>query len=176
MAQALGVRLLAADGSPLGWGGGELGKLAKVDVSQIDPRISACEITVATDVSNPLYGDNGCAAVYGPQKGCNEQDIAHLDSNMRRYARILSEQLGKDIAAVPGAGAAGGLGAGLLAFCGATLKSGIDTVLDAMDFDKHVSDADMVITGEGRIDFQSAFGKVPVGVSRRVKRLRMYRS
>ena len=169
MAQALGVRLFAADGSSLGRGGGELGKLAKVDVSQIDPRISACEITVATDVSNPLYGDNGCAAVYGPQKGCNEQDVALLDSNMRHYARILSEQLGMDIADVPGAGAAGGLGAGLLAFCGATLKSGIDTVLDAMDFDKHVSDADMVITGEGRIDFQSAFGKVPVGVSRRVK-------
>lgn len=169
MAQALGVRLLADDGSLLGRGGGELGRLANVDVSHMDSRISACEITVATDVSNPLYGDNGCAAVYGPQKGCSEQDVALLDSNMRHYAHILREQLGKDIAAVPGSGAAGGLGAGLLAFCGATLKSGINTVLDAMDFDKHALDADMVITGEGRIDFQSAFGKVPVGVSRRVK-------
>ena len=169
MAQALGVRLLDADGRELGRGGGELGRLASVDVSKLDPRIAACEITVATDVSNPLYGENGCAAVYGPQKGCNAQDVALLDSNMRHYARILREQLNKDVATIPGVGAAGGLGAGLMAFCDATLKSGVDTVLDAVGFDKHVLDADLVITGEGRIDFQSAFGKVPVGVSKRAK-------
>lgn len=169
MAQALGVRLLNADGRELGRGGGALDRLASIDVSQMDPRIAACGIIVATDVSNPLYGESGCAAVYGPQKGCDGQDVAALDSNMRHYARILQEQLGKDVAPVPGAGAAGGLGAGLLAFCGATLKSGVDTVLDAVNFDQHVLDADLVITGEGRIDFQSAFGKLPVGVAKRAK-------
>ncbi len=169
MAQALGVRLLDVDGRELGRGGGELKRLASIDVSQMDPRIAACEITVATDVSNPLYGESGCAAVYGPQKGCDAQDVAALDGNMRHYARILQEQLKKDVALVPGAGAAGGLGAGLLAFCGATLKSGVDTVLDAVEFERHVLDADLVITGEGRIDFQSAFGKLPVGVAKRAK-------
>ena len=169
MAQALGVRLLDADGCELGRGGGELKRLASIDISNIDPRIAACEITVATDVSNPLYGESGCAAVYGPQKGCDAQDVAALDSNMRHYAHILQEQLKKDVALVPGAGAAGGLGAGLLAFCGATLKSGVDTVLDAVAFERHVLDADLVITGEGRIDFQSAFGKLPVGVAKRAK-------
>ena len=169
MAQALGVRLLDADGRELGRGGGELGRLASIDVSQMDARIAACEITVATDVSNPLYGESGCAAVYGPQKGCDAEDVAALDRNMRHYARILQEQLKKDVALVPGAGAAGGLGAGLLAFCGAALKSGVDTVLDAVAFERHVLDADLVITGEGRIDFQSAFGKLPVGVAKRAK-------
>ncbi|MEA4970013.1 MAG: glycerate kinase [Candidatus Pelethousia sp.] len=169
MAQALGVRLRDASGQELGPGGGELGRLAHVDVSGMDPRVAGCEWIVASDVSNPLCGENGCAAVYGPQKGCTPQDVALLDRNLGHYARMLREQLGKDVADIPGAGAAGGLGAGLIAFCGATLKSGVDTVLDAVAFDERVADADLVITGEGRMDYQSAFGKLPVGVARRAK-------
>lgn len=169
MAQALGVRLRDASGQELGPGGGELGRLAHVDVSGMDPRVAGTEWIVASDVSNPLCGENGCAAVYGPQKGCTPQDVALLDSSLRHYARVLQEQLGKDVADIPGAGAAGGLGAGLMAFCGATLKSGVDTVLNAVAFDERVAGADLVITGEGRIDYQSAFGKLPVGVARRAK-------
>lgn len=169
MAQALGVRLRDTSGQELGPGGGELGRLAHVDVSGMDPRVAGCEWIVASDVSNPLCGENGCAAVYGPQKGCTPQDVALLDSSLRHYACILREQLGKDVADIPGAGAAGGLGAGLMAFCGATLKSGVDTVLNAVAFDERVAGADLVITGEGSIDYQSAFGKLPVGVARRAK-------
>lgn len=169
MAQALGVRFLDANGQELSPGGGSLGSLMQVDTSCMDPRVQECEWIVASDVSNPLCGEAGCAAVYGPQKGCTPQDIEVLDRNLKHYARLLKEQLGKDIADIPGAGAAGGLGAGLMAFCNATLKSGVDTVLNAVNFDERVKDADLVITGEGRIDYQSAYGKLPVGVARRAK-------
>ncbi len=170
MAQALGVSFKDAGGKELGFGGGELARLALIDTSRLDPRIRDCEITAACDVTNPLCGETGASFVYGPQKGATPEMVRILDSNLRHYAQALKEQLGIDIAQIPGSGAAGGLGAGLMAFCGARLKSGIDTLLDAVGFDNLLPDADLVITGEGRIDGQSVYGKVPVGVARRAKK------
>lgn len=172
MAQALGVRLRDRKGKELPWGGGPLGMLQDMDVSGIDPRLAHTLITVACDVTNPLCGERGASAVYGPQKGATPEMIRILDENLARFARVAGERLGIEIGETPGAGAAGGLGAGLLLFTGAKMRSGIDTVLDIADFDGKVKEADLVITGEGRIDYQSAYGKVPVGVAKRVKRQR----
>ncbi|MBZ4645925.1 MAG: glycerate kinase [Clostridia bacterium] len=170
MAQALGVSFKDKDGKELGYGGGELEKLAVIDVSNIDPRIKDTEIIIACDVSNPLCGEKGASAVYGPQKGATPEMVKQLDANLRHFARIIKEQLGQDIIDVPGTGAAGGLGAGLIVFCGAQLKSGIETVLDVVNIDRHLPTTDLVITGEGKIDGQSIYGKVPVGVGQRVKK------
>ncbi|MGE4282386.1 MAG: glycerate kinase [Clostridia bacterium] len=170
MAQALGVSFKDKNGNELGYGGGQLDKLASIDTSNIDSRIKETEVIVACDVSNPLCGEKGASAIYGPQKGATPDLVKQLDDNLRHYAGIIKEQLGKDIIDVPGTGAAGGLGAGLIVFCDAHLKSGIETVLDVVDIDKHLPTTDFVITGEGRIDGQSIFGKVPVGVGQRVKK------
>lgn len=170
MAQALGVTFKDKNGQELGFGGGQLDKLDHIDMSSIDPRIKDTEIIVACDVSNPLCGERGASAVYGPQKGATPEMVKQLDNNLRHFAEVIKEQLGMDIIDVPGTGAAGGLGAGLIVFCGAKLKSGIDTVLDVVNIDRHLPDTDLVITGEGRIDGQSIYGKVPVGVAQRVKK------
>ncbi|MDK2799261.1 MAG: glycerate 2-kinase [Clostridiales bacterium] len=170
MAQALGVSFKDKDGNELGSGGGELDKLATIDISGLDPRIKDTEIIVACDVSNPLCGERGASAIYGPQKGATPEMIKQLDANLRHFAGIIKEQLGQDIIDVPGSGAAGGLGAGLIVFCGAQLKSGIETVLDVVNVDKDLPTTDLVITGEGKIDGQSVYGKVPVGVGQRAKK------
>lgn len=170
MARALGVSFRDQYGNELGFGGGDLGRLHHIDIRGLDPRIKEAEIVVACDVTNPLCGPEGASQVYGPQKGGNPEMLEELDRNLRHYAGIISRQLGIDIAGVPGAGAAGGLGAGLMVFCRAKLKPGIETVLDAMNFDEHLRDTDLVITGEGQIDGQSVYGKVPVGVARRAKK------
>jgi len=170
MAQALGISLKDSGGNELGFGGGELGKLADIDISNLDPRINGTEIIVACDVTNPLYGEKGASEVYGPQKGATYEMVAVLDNNLKHFSEIIKNKLGKDIANIPGAGAAGGLGAGLIAFCNAALKSGINTILDACDFDRHIKDCDLIITGEGRIDAQSAYGKVPAGIAKRAKK------
>jgi glycerate kinase len=169
MAQALGVKLLDAQGRELGFGGGQLPKLATIDHRGIDPRIADVDIVVACDVDNPLCGGRGASAVYGPQKGATVDMVGELDAALYHYSEIIERDLGKDVRDMPGAGAAGGLGAGLIAFLGAKLRPGIDIVLEATDFLTKVSTADLVITGEGKMDHQTACGKAPVGVARVAK-------
>lgn len=167
MAQALGVKFLDGEGKELNPGGGDLGRLARIDCSQVDPRLKSTKITVMCDVDNPLCGVRGASAVFGPQKGATPEMVQTLDRNLEHFAQILKEQLGFDVKDIPGTGAAGGLGAGLLAFTNAELKTGIETVLDTVNFDQMLESADLVITGEGRIDVQSLYGKVPMGVAKR---------
>ena len=170
MVQALGVRLLDLEGRELDGSGGDLARLERIDVSALDPRLAECRIEVACDVDNPLTGARGASAVFGPQKGATPEMVQALDANLARLARIVERDLGVAVDAVPGAGAAGGMGAAMLAFFGATLKPGIEIVTAAVDLDTHVRDADLVITGEGRIDFQTVHGKTPIGVARVAKR------
>ncbi|MBA4550108.1 glycerate kinase [Thermoactinomyces intermedius] len=170
MAQALGARLLDRDGNPLGFGGGELSKLDSIDLSQLDPRLKEVHIEVACDVDHPLTGKRGASAVFGPQKGATPEMVAILDANLSRYAQVVKETLGIDVDPIPGAGAAGGLGAGLIAFLGASLKRGVDVVAEAVQLDKHMAQASLVITGEGKIDGQTIHGKTPVGVAKRAKK------
>jgi glycerate kinase len=170
MAQALGVSLLDADGKELGFGGKELSRLAAIDVSQADPRLKKCKITIASDVANPLCGKNGASLVYGPQKGATPEMANLLDAALAHYAEVIRTCCGLDVATVPGSGAAGGLGAGLLAFCSAQFRSGIETVIDLIGLDEQLQDVDLVITGEGRIDIQTSYGKVPVGVAKAAKK------
>lgn len=167
LAQALGARLVDAHGDDLSPGGAALEKLARIDVSGLDERLENLDVIVACDVNNPLCGPRGASFVYGPQKGASSADMAILDAALSHYADILLRDLGRNIRDVPGAGAAGGLGAGLLAFCHATLVSGIDLVLDTVGFDELLDHAALVVTGEGRIDGQTLMGKAPLGVARR---------
>ena len=170
MVQALGAKLLDGDGNPIGLGGGELEKLARIDISELDSRLADCRIEVACDVTNPLTGEEGASAVFGPQKGATPEMIARLDDALTHYAKIIARDLDIDVLNLEGGGAAGGMGAALYAFCGAELRQGIEIVTDALHLDKHVADADLVITGEGRIDSQTIHGKVPVGVAKVAKR------
>jgi glycerate 2-kinase len=170
MAQALGARLLDRDGNPLGFGGGELSKLDSIDLSQLDPRLKEVHIEVACDVDHPLTGKRGASAVFGPQKGATPEMVTILDANLARFAQVVKETLGIDVDPIPGAGAAGGLGAGLIALLGASLKRGVDVVADAVQLDKHMAQASLVITGEGKIDGQTIHGKTPVGVAKRAKK------
>jgi len=167
MAQALGVSFKDKDGKEIGYGGKELARIHDIDLSSIDLRLENTEIVIMSDVTNPLCGLNGAAYIYGPQKGATHEMVKQLDSNLKYYAEAIRKQLGKDILDVPGAGGAGGLGAGLIAFCNASIYSGIDMILDINKIDQHLVDADLVITGEGQIDNQSINGKVPVGVAKR---------
>lgn len=170
MAAALGARLLDADGDEIPLGGGGLSKLNRIDISGMDPRIKDTEFLVACDVNNPLCGEEGASRIFGPQKGATEEMIVELDKNLLHYAKVIKRDMGKDIAEIPGAGAAGGLGGGLVAFCGAKLTKGIDLVLDAIKLEDRIADADIIITGEGRVDGQTANGKVPVGIAARAKK------
>lgn len=163
--QALGGRLLDKDGNEIGFGGGELGKVAKIDLTNFDARLKEVSVEVACDVTNPLCGERGASRVFGPQKGATPEMIEALDNNLRHYASIIKEQLKKDVLEVPGAGAAGGLGAGLMAFLNGSLKKGIDMVIEYSKLEEKVKDADMVWTGEGSIDFQTQYGKTPLGVA-----------
>lgn len=169
MAQALGVSLRDADGKELTRGGGALKDLSAIDLAGLDPRVAECTFSVACDVKNPLCGETGASAIFGPQKGATPEMVQALDAALAHYARCIDAQLGKSVAETPGAGAAGGLGAGLLAFCHAEIRPGIETMLDFIQFGEILKGADLVITGEGRIDGQSVFGKVPVGVAHRAK-------
>jgi glycerate kinase len=170
MIQALGGRLLDRHGNEIAYGGGSLSQLATIDLSHLDPRLKNVKIEVACDVDNPLIGPRGASVVFGPQKGATPEMAQQLDENLSHYANIIEQTLGKQIQDVPGAGAAGGLGAGLLAFLEAELRRGIEIVLDAVQFDKRVKDASLVITGEGRIDGQTIYGKTPVGVAKAAKK------
>lgn len=169
MAQALGVKFLDKFQRELPAGGAALIDLAHIDLSGLDPRVTESSILVACDVDNPLCGPKGASAVYGPQKGATPDMITQLDQALSRFAAIAAEATGKDVLNHPGAGAAGGLGAGLLFFTNAKLMPGVDIVLSATGFADIVKEADFIITGEGATDFQTAFGKAPVGVAKIAK-------
>jgi len=166
MVQALGASLMDENGAQIGPGAAELARLAKIDVSHIDQRIAQTQFYVATDVSNPLCGPEGASAVFGPQKGATPEMVAELDAILVHYARIVARDLKQEVADRPGAGAGGGLGAGLMAFLGAQARMGIAVVLEAVDFESYLEAADLVITGEGKIDAQTAYGKTLTGVGR----------
>jgi len=170
MAQALGCALLDEDGQDIPRGGDGLARLSRIDLSRRHPAVKKVETVVACDVDNPLTGPQGAPVVYGPQKGATPEMVRQLDADLARYAESIERDLGIKVATVPGAGAAGGLGAGLMAFLGARLRPGVDIVLEAAQLEKKLEGADLVITGEGKLDRQTAFGKAPVGVARLAKK------
>lgn len=170
MLKALGVRFLDENDEDAGEGGQALAKVARIDVSGMNPLLKECHIQVACDVNNPLCGENGSTYVYGPQKGVTEDMKKTLDEAMAHFARVTSETLENDYLNTPGAGAAGGLGYAFLAYTGAALTPGIELSLDAVGLEEELSSADVVVTGEGRLDFQTAMGKAPVGVARLAKK------
>jgi len=169
MAKALGVRFLDRNGSALQDGGAFLSNLKSIDVSGINPSLNKVSIIAASDVTNPLCGAEGASAIYGPQKGASSAMVAELDSALLHYASIIEHTLRIDVAPLPGAGAAGGLGAGLIAFANGRVQSGIDLVCDVLSMDKHLADADLIITGEGKVDHSTIYDKAPIGVARRAK-------
>ncbi|MEI2265723.1 glycerate kinase [Erwinia sp. CGal63] len=170
MVQALGAKLLDSQGNEIGFGGGSLSALASIDIDGLDPRIKECRFEVACDVTNPLLGEEGASAVFGPQKGATPELVEQLDKALAHYAQIIRRDLDIDVLSIPGGGAAGGMGAALHAFCGAELRRGIEIVTEALGLDELVKDAALVITGEGRIDSQTIHGKVPIGVAKVAKR------
>lgn len=170
MVQALGARLLNAQGEQIGYGGGSLPQLASIDISQLDARLRQCRFEVACDVTNPLTGEEGASAVFGPQKGATPELVAQLDAALAHYAAIIQRDLDIDVLHISGGGAAGGMGAALHAFCQAELRRGIEIVTEALGLDELVKDATLVITGEGRIDSQTIHGKVPIGVANVARR------
>lgn len=170
-AAALGVRFFDRTGTPFVPTGGTLGEVERIDVSAARERLRGVEITAMCDIDNPMYGENGAAYVFAPQKGAGPEQVRALDAGLWRLAGVMRRELGMDFAELPGAGAAGAMGAGVTAFLGASLQSGIESVLNAVDFDRAAADADLIFTGEGRLDSQSLRGKVVIGVARRAKRL-----
>jgi len=169
MAQALGVRLIDSNGNDLKPGGTALQNLDKIDISGLDVRIKECTITVACDVTNTLCGRQGASFVYGPQKGASQEMCQNLDSALTHYALIVERDLGVDILNLSGGGAAGGLGAGLVAFLGAKLLPGVDIIIEAMGLVNYLKNADLILTGEGKVDSQTMFGKTVAGVAREAK-------
>ena len=167
MAAALGAAFLDGQGIPLPAGGAALARLERIDVSGLDPRLGGATIIGATDVTNPLCGPTGASAVYGPQKGATTEVVSELDGALGNFARVVERDLGIDVSERPGAGAAGGLGAGLMAFAGGELQSGIDMVCEVLGLDAHLVGASLVITGEGGADRSTVYNKAPVGVARR---------
>lgn len=169
-AAALGAKFTRADGTAFVPTGGTLGEIAALDVSPVAQALQGMELTAMCDIDNPLYGDAGAAAVFAPQKGADAAMVARLDAGLRHLGQVSARCLGRDFSHLPGAGAAGGLGFGMAAFCGAQLRMGIDAVLDAVGFDSLLPGTDMVFTGEGKIDSQSARGKVVSGVAARCRK------
>ncbi|MDE2838641.1 MAG: glycerate kinase [Chloroflexota bacterium] len=169
MAQALGIRLLDEHGKDLPAGGAALADLRTIDMSGLDERALGARFSVACDVSNPLTGPEGASAVYGPQKGATPELVEQLDAALRNFAKVVERDTGTSVEAVPGSGAAGGLGGGMMAFLGGSLRAGVDIVLDHVGLDQKLTGADLVITGEGQIDFQTVYNKAPIGVARRAK-------
>ncbi|WP_305407500.1 glycerate kinase [Photobacterium leiognathi] len=170
MAQALGVRFLDENNKQISFGGDALDRLHHIDISNIDPRLISVKLEVACDVDNPLCGEKGASQVFGPQKGATPEMVTQLDNNLAHYAEIIKRDLGKDVKDIAGAGAAGGMGAALLGLFNAQLRPGIEIVMDAVNLADVLKDADLVITGEGRIDSQTIHGKTPIGVARTAKR------
>lgn len=171
MLQALGIRFLNAQQQEIGFGGEQLTFISQIDLSALDPRLAQVEIEVACDVNNPLCGEYGASAIFGPQKGATAAMVEQLDKALAHFAQVVKSQLGKEIALHAGAGAAGGMGAGLLLLPNVRLKSGVQIVIEATHLQDKISQADLVITGEGRMDAQSIAGKTPIGVARLAKEL-----
>lgn len=169
-AAALGAKFTRADGTAFVPTGGTLGEIAALDVSPVAQALQGMELTAMCDIDNPLYGEAGAAAVFAPQKGADAAMVARLDAGLRHLGQVSARCLGRDFSHLPGAGAAGGLGFGMAAFCGAQLRMGIDAVLDAVGFDSLLPGTDVVFTGEGKIDSQSARGKVVSGVAVRCRK------
>ena len=167
--QALGVAFQDASGKEVGFGGGSLGLIRKISLEKLDKRINEAEITVICDVTNPLTGPTGATYVFGPQKGATPEMLVRLEEGMKNYANLIHKTLGIDPNAISGGGAAGGLGAALACFLGGRMKPGIQTMLDTVGFDRMLDGVSLVITGEGRLDGQTAFGKTPAGIARRCK-------
>lgn len=165
MAQALGVKLLDDEGRELPHGGGALAQLARIDQSEADPRIGHLEINIASDVKNPLCGPQGASHVFGKQKGGTPDVLKRLDANLAHYSALIKRDVHRNIVDVPGSGAAGGLGAGMLAFTSASIASGIELVIKYTHLEQYVQGADYVFTGEGSIDNQTQYGKTPFGVA-----------
>ncbi|MCT0042659.1 glycerate kinase [Weissella confusa] len=169
MAEALGVRFLDENGQQIARGGAALATLHEIDMSNLDPRVAESEFLLASDVTNPLVGETGASAVFGPQKGATPAMVAELDAALTNYAAVIKAQLGVDLANTPGAGAAGGLGAGTLAFTQAKMQSGISLVVEATELVAKAANADVAFVGEGAIDFQTQYGKTPMGAAQAVK-------
>ncbi len=169
MAEALGMRFLDEDGREIPEGGAGLAELHRIDVGGLHPKLAAATVIAASDVTNPLCGPTGASAVFGPQKGAGKGAVEELDAALLNLAQVVSRDLGMDVMAVPGSGAGGGLGAGLIAFAGARLTPGIDMMCEVLGFDAVLEGADLVITGEGRVDRSTIYNKAPVGVARRAQ-------
>ncbi|EFE98106.1 glycerate kinase [Serratia odorifera DSM 4582] len=173
MMQALGARLLDGQQRPLPPGGAALASLAELDLSGVDARLQQVKVTVACDVDNPLCGKNGASAIFGPQKGATPAMVEQLDNALRHYGTLLEQTTGRKVLNAPGAGAAGGMGAALLGMLDAQLRPGIEIVIETLRLEEAILGADLVITGEGRLDSQSVHGKTPIGVARVAKRHRL---
>jgi glycerate kinase len=169
MAQALGAALLTDEGKPIARGGAALSTLASISLQQMDPRLQECNFDVACDVTNPLCGPEGASAIYGPQKGATPEIVEQLDAALSHYAAILQRDLHCSVAQQPGAGAAGGLGAGLMAFLHANLRPGAQILIEVLELEKHICQADLVITAEGQIDSQTMYGKTIAAIARLAK-------
>ena len=171
--QALGVKLLDSEGINIKQGGLFLKDLEKIDTSEVNKNLQKAEITFMYDVENPLLGENGAAKVYSPQKGASTEEVQILENNLELFSRIVKRDLGKEIVSSPGAGAAGGLGAGLSAICNSKFAAGIQLAVKVTGLKEHLKNADLVITGEGELNFQSMFGKVPAGVAKLAKEMKV---
>lgn len=170
MLNALGIKFLDSHKKVLSPIGGNLEFIKSIDISQAHPQLKECEFTVACDVENPLYGKNGAAYIYGPQKGANKNTVELLDKGLQHFATIIKQEFNIDIAHFKGSGAAGGMGAGLFAFAKTELKSGIEIILDQIGIDKHLQDTDVMFVGEGKLDKQTIMGKAPMGITKRAKK------
>jgi glycerate kinase len=170
MLQALGMKLLDSDGNSVGYGGGSLSRIAVIDDSEWDPRIAESRFLIASDVQNPFVGEEGASRVFGPQKGATPEIVEKLELNMVAWADLIAAKTGKRVHELPGAGAAGGISGAFLAFFPATIKRGIDIVIEYSRLRDHLQAADLVITGEGQIDFQTASGKTPMGIAQEAKK------
>jgi glycerate kinase len=170
MVQALGVKLLDREGKEIGFGGGELKKVFRIDTKYLDNRLSETKVLIASDVSNSLCGPKGAARIYGPQKGATPEVVEELDESLAYFAEIIKRDLHKDIKDIPGAGAAGGLGASLIAFLDAELRPGIEIIIEIVKLEQAIKETDLVITGEGKIDSQTIYGKTPIGVAKIAKK------
>ena len=166
MAQALGAKLLDQNNHQISFGGGNLDKLDRIDITNLDSRLQDVKIILASDITNPLIGKDGASRVFGPQKGATPEMVEKLENNLQHYAKIIKRNLNKDVASVSGAGAAGGLGAGLMAFTTCEMRRGVDLAIEVTKLEEKIRDADYVFTGEGGTDFQTKFGKTPYGVAK----------
>ncbi|NNH00592.1 glycerate kinase [Acinetobacter sp. ANC 5414] len=171
MAQALGAKFLDAHNTEVAVGGGQLDQIRTIDISGLDARLKQVEIMIASDVNNPLTGINGASHVFGPQKGATPEMVQQLDQNLTHFAELVAQQLNIDVKDIAGVGAAGGLGFGLMAFAGASIRSGVELVIEQTQLAEKIAQADYVFTGEGKIDFQTKFGKTLFGVAQVAKRL-----